>query len=129
LNWRELTNTDSSIAISDLRQITKDPAFGDINPDIEELRSALEGSPNLMNGFVNIFNAYRTYGERLAEQNEFISPNHSSTLGIEQSVHDFFRSHNNYFDAIEVCAEKCRKACIKDREEIYGGLKKHLTHR
>lgn len=127
LNWRELTNTDSNIAISDLRQITKDPAFGDINPDIEELRSALEGAPSLMNGFVNIFNAYRTYGERLAEQNEFISPNHGSNLGIEQSVHDFFRSNNNHFKALETSADDCSNLCIKDREEVYGGLKRYLT--
>ncbi len=127
LNWRELTNTDSNIALSDLRQITKDPAFGDINPDIEELRSALEGAPNLMNGFVNIFNAYRTYGERLAEQNEFISPNHGSSLGIEQSVHDFFRSNNNHFKVLEASADECRNACIKDREEVYSSLKRYLT--
>jgi len=128
LNWRELTNTDSNIALSDLRQITRDPAFGEVVPDIEELRSALEGSPNLMDGFVNIYNAYRAYGERLAEQNDFISPKHSSTLGIEQSVHDFFRANNNYFDVLEKCADKCRRACIKDTEEVYGALKKHLTH-
>jgi predicted transcriptional regulator/transcriptional regulator with XRE-family HTH domain len=128
LNWRDLTNTDSDIAISDLRQITRDPAFGDLDPDIEELRSALEGSPNLMTGLINIFNAYRTFGERLAEQNEFMSPDHGSTLGIEQSVHDFFRSNNNYFNAIEECADKCRKACIREREDVFGGLKKHLMH-
>ena len=127
LNWRDLTNTDSNIAISDLRQITKDAAFGDVSPDIEELRSALEGAPNLMNGFINIYNAYRAYGERLAEQNEFISANNDSSLGIEQSVHDFFRSNNNYFGDIEKASGKCYEVFISDREEIYAALKSHLT--
>ena len=127
LNWRDLTNTDSTVALSDLRQITKDAAFGAKLPDVEELRSALEGSPNLINGIVNIYNAYRAYGERLAEQNEFISANHDSDLGVEQSVHDFFRSNNNYFDEIEKCAEQCCKLFIRDREENYTSLKNHLT--
>ncbi len=126
LNWRELTNVDDGIALSDLRQITKDPAFGEILPDIEELRSALEGSPNLIDGFVNIYNAYRAYGERLAEQNEFIAPNNDSGLGIEQNVHDFFRSNNNYFDALERCAEECSKKFILDRQELSTDLRKHL---
>lgn len=129
LNWRDLTNTDSTVALSDLRQITKDAAFGERLPDVEELRSALEGSPNLINGIVNIYNAYRAYGERLAEQNEFISANHDadSGLGVEQSVHDFFRNNNNYFGEIEKCAEKCYQVFISDREENYTSLKTHLT--
>ncbi len=127
LNWRELTNTDGGIALSDLRQITKDPAFGDTLPDIEELRSALEGSPNLINGLVNIFNAYRAYGEKLAEQNEYIAPNEDSNLGVEHSVHDFFRNNNNYFGALEAFAEQCSAEFIPDREEVYSALKSHLV--
>ncbi len=129
LNWRELTNTDSGVALSDLRLITKDPAFGETFPDIEELRSALEGSPNLMSGVVNIFNAYRAYGEKLAEQNEYISSDDNSSLGVEQSVHDFFRNNNNYFGALEDCAEQCCAGFIPDREEIYSALKAHLVQK
>ncbi len=127
LNWRELTNTDSGVALSDLRQITKDPAFGETLPDIEELRSALEGSPNLMNGMVSIFNAYRAYGEKLAEQNEYISSNDDNNLGVEQSTHDFFHSNNNYFGALEKLAEKSCVEFIPDREEIYSAFKRHLV--
>lgn len=128
LNWRELTNTDSGVALSDLRQITKDPAFGEVLPDIEELRAALDGAPNLMNGLVNIFNAYRTYGEKLAEQNEYISSSDESGLGIAQSVHDFFRNNSNYFARLEECAEKCCCEFIPDREEVYSALKSHLVN-
>ncbi len=127
LNWRDLTNSDTGLALADLRQITRDPAFGKITPDIEELRSALEGAPNLVNGFVRIFNAYRTYGERLAEQNEAIATSSDSQLSIEQSVHDFFRSNNNYFQDIEDCAEALNSKLKCDREEIYGALKQHLS--
>lgn len=128
LNWRELTNTDSGVVLSDLRQLTRDPAFGDTLPDIEELRSALEGSPNLIKGIFNIYNAYRTYGERLAEQNEAIAARDPS-LSIEQSVHDFFRNNNNYFQDIELCAEQLYMRAVDDRQEIYGALRSHLAEK
>ena len=126
LNWRDLTNSDTGLALSDLRQITKDAAFGEELPDIDELRSALEYSPKLVSGLVNIYNAYRSYGEQLAEQNEFITATGDSSLGVEQSVHDFFRSNNNHFDDIERCAEQCYVQAIPDRDEIYSALRSHL---
>lgn len=126
LNWRELTNTDSGVVLSDLRQLTKDPAFGGTLPDVEELRSALEGSPNLIKGIFNIYNAYRTYGERLAEQNEAIASQDPS-LSIEQSVHDFFRNNNNYFADLEECVERHHLEAIPDRQEIYSALRAHLN--
>lgn len=127
LDWRELTDTDTGVVLSDLRQITRDPAFGDTPPDIEELRAALERAPNLVSGMVNIFNAYRAYGERLAEQNEAIAASGDSNLSIEQGVHDLFRSHNNFFPELESVAEQCHARRIADRHEIYGALREHLA--
>lgn len=128
LDWRELTNNDpAGLALADLRQITRDPAFGDAQPDIEELRSALERAPNLINGMVNIFNAYRSYGEKLAEQNEAIAASGDSNLSIEQGVHDLFRNHNNHFPDLETVAEQCYVQGIPDREEIYSALREHLA--
>lgn len=127
LNWRDLTKNETGLAISDLRQITKDAAFGNSLPDIEELRDALERAPNLVKGFIKIYNAYRAYGEQLAEQNEFISSSTDSGLGIEQSVHDFFRSNNNYFGDLEEIAEQCYVQSIPDRDEIYSALRNHIT--
>ena len=126
LNWREFTKNDSGTILSDLRQMTRDPAFGETLPDIEELRSALDGSPNLVKGMFNIYNAYRSYGQRLAEQNEaaaFDDP----TLNVDQSVHDFFRKNNNYFHDIDVCAEEYFVQKIPDRREIYSALRSRLT--
>ena len=129
LNWRELFNNEIGIAISDLRQITKDPAFGEKSADIEELRSALESAPNLIKGLVNIYNAYRSYGEKLAEQNDFISSSSRSELGTEQSVHDFFRVNNNYFDDIEMAAEEIRQQAIPNRDELYSALRNYISNK
>ncbi|MEM9277791.1 MAG: short-chain fatty acyl-CoA regulator family protein [Pseudomonadota bacterium] len=126
LNWRDFTKDTSGVALSDLRLITKDSVFGDALPDIEELRSALDGAPNLVNGFVNIYNAYRAYGERLAELNEFLSATEDTSLGVEQSVHDFFRSNNNHFPKLEEAAEKVVSLASSDRDELYVTLREYL---
>lgn len=125
LNWREWTNSGEGLVLSDLRQMTQDPVFGDILPDIEELRNALDGSPNFTRGVFNIFNAYRSYGERLAEQNEMIGAA-TELQSADQYVHDFFRSKNNYFADLEACAAKSPMQDLADRQEIYGALRHHL---
>ena len=127
LNWRELTIDNSGLALSDLRQMTRDAAFGGELPDIEELRSAIEGAPNLIAGFVNIYNAYRSYGERLAEVNEFLKTDSDSSLGLENSVHDFFRSNNNYFDPLERAAESLSVRVRPGEGDLFGVLRDHLT--
>jgi len=127
LDWHDLTNADHGNVLADLRRMTADPAFGDEKPDVEELRSALNGSPNLITGVLNIFNTYRTYGERLAEYAE-VSSGHDSTLSIEQGVHDFFRNNNNYFPELETCAEQCYIQELADRQEFYGALRAHLKN-
>lgn len=127
LNWRELTVDKSGLALSDLRQMTRDPAFGTTLPDIEELRSSIEGSPNLVAGFVNIYNAYRSYGERLAELNEFLTADSDTSLGIENSVHDFFRNNNNYFDDIEQSAQSLSSRVTPGEGELFSVLRDHLA--
>jgi len=127
LNWREFSNSDTGLALSDLRQITKDVAFGSKMPDIEELRAAIENSPNLVKGLQNIYEAYRSYGERLAEQSEFISSSSDATLN-ENSVHDFFRSHNNYFAQLEEDAQSCLAQYTGDEDDLHGYLLSYLKH-
>ncbi|MDJ0614515.1 MAG: short-chain fatty acyl-CoA regulator family protein [Rhizobiaceae bacterium] len=129
LNWRDLVNDDSGLVLSDLRQVTKDAAFGDTVPDIEELRSAIEYSPNLMRGVMNIYNAYRTYGERLAEQSEFLSGDGDATLGVEQSAHDFFRTNNNYFDELEKAAQSCIGRPVAEIEDLHGFLLNYVQEK
>ena len=129
LNWRELTRDSHGLALSDLRQITKDAAFGNQLPDIEELRSALDGAPNLVNGFVNIYNAYRAYGERLAEVNDFLSANEDTSLGTDHSVHDFFRTKNNYFSDLELAATEISSSLEPGSGDLYTLLQSHLKER
>jgi XRE family transcriptional regulator, fatty acid utilization regulator len=128
LNWRDIVNSDASVTLSDLRQIASDHAFAETIPDIEELRAASEHCPNLVKGFINIYNAYRTFGERLAEQNEAIAAFDSTSFTGEQAVHDFFRRNNNHFEALESAAETLCAQHIPDRQEIFGALRSYLEN-
>ena len=128
LDWREIANMDNANLLADLRRMASDPAFGEQKPDIEELRAALNNSPNLVSGILNIFETYKTFGERLAEFSE-AEAGRDSTLSIEQGVHDFFRNNNNYFPALEEQAEQSYVQKISDRHEMYGTLRAHLKNK
>lgn len=127
LDWRQLTDADSRLAIADLRQLTKDPAFGEVAPDIEELRSALENAPNLVDGLFNIHRAYREVSERLAAQSEILSSSVDTEVRGEQVVHDFFRRSRNYFHELEEQAEALRNFANVGTDEFYPHLKNHLS--
>ncbi|MEM8838160.1 MAG: short-chain fatty acyl-CoA regulator family protein [Pseudomonadota bacterium] len=126
INWRQLTQGDQSLAIADLRQITRDPAFGEHHPDIEELRSAIDNSPNLVRGLFSLFRTYRDYGERLSSQLEANAPTEGGSLASEEVVLRFFRARNNYFENVEACAAQTLPYADIDRDELYGILKVHL---
>jgi predicted transcriptional regulator/DNA-binding XRE family transcriptional regulator len=127
LDWRQLTDADSRLALADLRQLTRDPAFGDVAPDIEELRAALESAPNLVSGLFNIHRAYREVSERLAARSDLESAEEGAELRGEQVVHDFFRRNRNYFHDLEERAEALRNFANVGTDEFYSHLKAHLT--
>lgn len=131
IDWRSLTNQDMGMILSDLRRITKDPAFCDTPPAIEELRSAIESAPNLVSGLINVFSAYRSYQEHLSEHSEYMKANGGFVLNAEQAVHDFLRNHNNYFPTLEDAATDTGLTDVKDRRDLYGLLKDRLfeTHK
>ncbi|HMB47015.1 MAG TPA: short-chain fatty acyl-CoA regulator family protein, partial [Afifellaceae bacterium] len=127
LDWRQLTDADSKLAIADLRQLTRDPAFGDVMPDIEEMRSALENAPNLVSGLFSIHRAYREVSERLAAQSDILSSSDEVEVRGEQIVHDFFRRSRNYFHQLEERAEGLRNFTNVGIDEFYPHLKAHLS--
>ena len=127
MDWREFTQSDSRLAIADLRQITNHPTFGDSIPDIEELRAAIEHAPNLVDGLFNIFKGYRSLAEKLAASNEATGDTRSTTA--EQAVHDLFRGNHNYFAPLEVPAVKLRNPARYETDEFFSALKTHLSEK
>ena len=126
INWRQLTDVDSSLKLSDLREITRDPAFGDANPDIEELRATLESAPNVARGIFNMYSIYRNYGERLAAQSEAMASLNDESNAIEEVVLQMFRQNNNYFGKIEEAAERLLQKNEAEHDELYSFLKSYM---
>ncbi len=124
IDWRQLTHSDTKLAIADLRQLTNHPAFGPAVPDIEELRAAIEHAPNLVDGLFNIFKAYRTLQEKMEASNAATSDAKGTTA--EQAVHDFFRANQNYFEALEAEALNLREPSRFNMDEFFSVLKGHL---
>ncbi|MEL6966173.1 MAG: short-chain fatty acyl-CoA regulator family protein [Pseudomonadota bacterium] len=126
VDWRQMTSNATRLAVADLRQLFRDPAFGGVEPDIEELRAALDSAPNLVQGVFHLHRTHRAYAEQLAAQNEAMGHAENGALVSEPVVHDFFRSQNNYFAPLEAAAEDLHSRHGLDPAEMYGGLKRYL---
>ena len=52
VDWRNLVKDPPRNLLVDLRNILQDPAFGPEVPDLQELRSAIDHAPRLVDAFV-----------------------------------------------------------------------------
>ena len=57
---------------------------------------------------------------------EDIASNDDPNLGVEHSVHDFFRNNNNYFPSIEEAAEEIASQISPDHGEYYVAFREYL---
>ena len=63
----ELTKANTPITVDQLRKVLKDPVVGQLDVSVDELRSAVDLAPNLVEGLANLFSNYQTLAQRLAE--------------------------------------------------------------
>lgn len=127
VDWRDLIKDEASNTLADLRNILKDPAFDDNRPDLQELRAAIDHAPKLVDNFLRLYQSNRAAHEnlmRLGETGE-IAPQ-IDRASPETVIHDFFRNHSNYFDALEKAAEKFRAKVPFEPDDVYATLKNHL---
>jgi len=128
VDWREMIMDDGPIRLADLRNLLQDPVFGIAKPDIEELRAALDHSPNVAECLFTLHRNYRTLAERVlatsaAEQQ---AGRQQIMVNPETVVHDLFRAHRNHFDVLERAAEAFHDGAAIERDEIYSYLKHRL---
>lgn len=126
-DWREFTQSNDKLTLSELRQVTNDPAFGEAQPDIEELRAAIENSPTLVEGLFNIFRAYGNLNQQLAANSEMSAESVRGTAA--QATHDLFRRNHNYFDQLERSAEELRETGQIGPDDALMALKQRLQER
>ena len=122
----ELTKANTPITVDQLRKVLKDPVVGQLDVSVDELRSAVDLAPNLVEGLANLFSNYQTLAQRLAESMSDNVGAQPSDQASEQRVHEFIHSRGNYFGDLEDAAFTLRTKLQLDNHFALSILKVHL---
>jgi len=102
----ELSTNDAERIIADMREALADPVFGEISPQLADLRLTASNAPALARAFLALHRAYKQTHERLASLDELLGlDTKRNTLSPWEEVRDFFHYCNNYIDAVDRAAE------------------------
>jgi len=126
VDWRDLIKDESSNILADLRNAVRDPVFGDVHPDIQELRAAIDHAPQLVTHFLELYRSHRTALENMMRLGSEGMPDDLLSSTPETIIHDFFRNHANHFPELEISAEKLRAAEPCEADDVYAMLKARL---
>lgn len=126
VDWRDLIKDESSTLLTDLRNAVQDPIFGSSAPDLQELRAAIDHAPRVVGHFLKLYSSHRSALEKMMRLGSERMPENLLSSSPETIIHDFFRNHANYFDALEESAEKLRAAEPCDADDVYAMLKARL---
>lgn len=123
VDWRDLVQDDSSHRLAELRTVLRDPVFSKSGPDLQELRGAVDHAPRLVDQFLTLYQSHRSALDKMMRLGSERMPDDVLVSSPETIIHDFFRDHSNYFDALEVAAEGLRAAEPSGEDEVYAMLK------
>lgn len=127
VDWRDLIKDESAHRLADLRGVLKDPLFGADQPDVQELRAALDHAPQLVEQFLRLYQSHRTLLGNVMRLGQERMPDGLLSTSPETIIHDFFRNHSNYFDVLERAAEKLRGEAPCGADDVYAMLKRRLA--
>ena len=127
VDWRDLVKDESSSRLADLRTALQDPIFEKTGADLQELRSAIDHAPGLVDSFLKLYESHRSTLERLMRGGSDRATDNLLALSPETIIHDFFRNHKNHFPTLEAAAENMRSIEPCDADDIYGILKARLS--
>ncbi len=125
VDWRDLMQDGSDRLLADLHTAIQDPLFNTKEPDIQELRLAVDHAPKLVENFLHLYRSHSNVIERFMQTGDQLSEG-ALLNSPEAIVHDFFRSHSNYFAVLEDYAEKLRLEVPCEPDDIYYLLKTRL---
>ena len=128
IDWRELVKDPGSNTLAELRSVLQDPIF-ETAPDLQELRSAIDHAPQLVDNFLQIYRTHRTTLDKLLRQGREDMPQEMLASSPEAIIHDFFRDHQNHFPELETAAEKVRAEHPCGPDDVYAVLKARLADR
>ncbi|MEM8554757.1 MAG: short-chain fatty acyl-CoA regulator family protein [Pseudomonadota bacterium] len=126
IDWKDLLTDDGDAAVADLRKLVRDPVFGDDVPDLSELRAAVDHAPSVVQRMIELHRSYRSLLDSVAHRMEEGSIESLLTTSPEAMIHDFFRSHRNYFPALEQAASQMRMVTGLRMENAFVALRDRL---
>ncbi|WP_102107492.1 helix-turn-helix domain-containing protein [Oceaniglobus roseus] len=126
VDWRKLVNSNEGVRLADLRGAVRDPAFAGLEPDLQELRAALDHAPRLVELFLHLYQNHRKLLDNMLRLSASGLVSEMIVASPETMIHDFFRDHSNHFEALEAAADAARAAIGGAPDDLYGNLKRHL---
>ena len=126
VDWRDVVMDKSANLLSDLRNAMQDPLFTARQPDLQEMRAAVDHAPSLVQNFLKLHQSHRTAMDNIMKFGNERMPTELLTASPEAIIHDFFRDHFNYFDALEQAAEGLRQEVPSQPYEMQSTLKQRL---
>ncbi|GAA5066899.1 short-chain fatty acyl-CoA regulator family protein [Roseibacterium beibuensis] len=130
VDWREIAEDDDTAVLADLRAALQDNFFEANRPDLTQLRAAQIHAPDLVTSFLKLHRAYLAVTDQLATVAAGSGDaSQVLTTSPEAAVHNFFRRHHNYFEALEQAAEAFWGGRRIEPDDIYAALKSRLMDR
>ncbi|MGR3650645.1 MAG: helix-turn-helix domain-containing protein [Roseovarius sp.] len=128
IDWRDLTEDDSSRHIATLRSAIQDPIFSGDKPDLQEMRGAIDHAPRLVEQFIKLHRAHRSALDKVMQMGGNETASELLRTSPETMIHDFFRDNRNYFPKLESAAEEVWNGRYSTPENRYSELRDKLLH-
>jgi predicted transcriptional regulator/transcriptional regulator with XRE-family HTH domain len=125
---RNLVKDNSAMQLADLRASVRDPVFVGLQPDLTELRAALDHTPKLVECFLQLHQNHHAVLETIRTLSSADMSADIQTIRPETAIHNFFRDHANHFPQLEAAAEAARAAVGGATEDLFASLKRHLKN-
>lgn len=126
IDWRELTKDEGTQKLAELRAVVQDPAFGEVKPDLQEFRAAIDHAPVLVEKFLHLYRSHRTALEKIMQISGSGVGEDLLQSSPEAVIHDYFRNHSNHFPELEAAAEAARTTHPCPPEDHFATLKLRL---
>ena len=105
IDWKDLVTDNSQAVLSELRAAIQDPFFSESRPDLDELRGAISHAPALVESFLNLYRNHHATLEKMMHLDRELMPESLLRASPGAAIYDFFRTSENYFEALERAAE------------------------
>ncbi|MEM5500475.1 short-chain fatty acyl-CoA regulator family protein [Ahrensia kielensis] len=122
-----LSDNDSDRLLADLLEALADPLFKAEQLSSRDLKTFSQTSPIVARAFLNMHQALRRAGERLAQIDDSLERSGAlSELTPYEEVRDFFHYNDNYIDSLDRAGEALAQTLSKIDRDMHQALTQYL---